>query len=353
MAPNTTFCIVLLLAACSAALPEATGGKLSPGYYWRTCPVAPAIVEAGVAVALKIEPRMGASLLRLHFHDCFVNGCDASNLLDDNATFVGEKTASPNANSARGYEVIDEIKARVEEACPGIVSCADILALAAKDSVVYLGGPWWEVGLGRRDSVSASKAAAEESIPRPTFNLSDLAANFWAHGLSFRDMVALSGAHTIGMARCTTFRDHIYNDSDIDPLFAKWLQSICPPIGWDDVLAPLDYQTPIHFDNSYYVNLVHEKGLLHSDQELYNGDDDTSDHSLARTLYETRLYNDFDKMATIRPINENHAASIVRFYVDHPDVFFEDFGVGMIKMGEIMPLTGNEGEIRKNCRKAN
>ncbi|CAN1843120.1 Peroxidase 4 [Linum perenne] len=306
MAPNTTFCIVLLLAACSAALSEATGGKLSPGYYWRTCPVAPAIVEAGVAVALKIEPRMGASLLRLHFHDCFVNGCDASNLLDDNATFVGEKTASPNANSARGYEVIDEIKARVEEACPGIVSCADILALAAKDSVVYLGGPWWEVGLGRRDSVSASKAAAEESIPRPTFNLSDLAANFWAHGLSFRDMVALS--------------DHIYDDSDIDPLFAKWLQSICPLIGRDDVLAPLDYQTPIHFDNSYYVNLVHEKGLLHSDQELYN---------------------------------ENHAASIVRFYVDHPDVFFEDFGVGMIKMGEIMPLTGNEGEIRKNCRKAN
>ncbi|CAN1349030.1 Peroxidase 4 [Linum perenne] len=297
MAPNTTFCIVLLLAACSAALSEATGGKLSPGYYWRTCPVAPAIVEAGVAVALKIEPRMGASLLRLHFHDCFVNGCDASNLLDDNATFV-------DANSARGYEVIDEIKARVEEACPGIVSCADILALAAKDSVVYLGGPWWEVGLGRRDS----------------FNLSDLAANFWAHGLSFRDMVALSGAHTIGMARCTTFRDHIYDDSDIDPLFAKWLQSICPLIGRDDVLAPLDYQTPIHFDNSYYVNLVHEKGLLHSDQELYN---------------------------------ENHAASIVRFYVDHPDVFFEDFGVGMIKMGEIMPLTGNEGEIRKNCRKAN
>ncbi|CAN1349034.1 Peroxidase 4 [Linum perenne] len=298
MAPNTTFCIVLLLAACSAALSEATGGKLSPGYYWRTCPVAPAIVEAGVAVALKIEPRMGASLLRLHFHDCFVNVSNRAYL------HFGEKTASPNANSARGYEVIDEIKARVEEACPGIVSCADILALAAKDSVVYLGGPWWEVGLGRRDSVSAS----------------DLAANFWAHGLSFRDMVALSGAHTIGMARCTTFRDHIYDDSDIDPLFAKWLQSICPLIGRDDVLAPLDYQTPIHFDNSYYVNLVHEKGLLHSDQELYN---------------------------------ENHAASIVRFYVDHPDVFFEDFGVGMIKMGEIMPLTGNEGEIRKNCRKAN
>ncbi|CAN1240630.1 Peroxidase 4 [Linum grandiflorum] len=298
---NTTFCLILLLAVLSSA---AATGSLSPEYYLKTCPKAPAIVKAGVAAALKNETRMGASLLRLHFHDCFVNGCDASILLDDNATFVGEKTASPNINSTRGFEVIDKIKAQVEESCPGIVSCADILALAAMDSVVYLGGPWWEVGLGRRDSITAS----------------DLAGNFWAHGLSLRDMVALSGAHTIGLARCTTFRDHIYKDTDIDPPFAKWLRKICPRIGDDDVLTPLDYRTPLYFDNSYYVNLVNERGLLHSDQELYA---------------------------------ENSAASIVRIYVDHSTVFFDDFSKGMIKMGEIMPLTGNEGEIRKNCRKAN
>ncbi|CAN1240631.1 Peroxidase 4 [Linum grandiflorum] len=322
---NTTFCLILLLAVLSSA---AATGSLSPEYYLKTCPKAPAIVKAGVAAALKNETRMGASLLRLHFHDCFVNGCDASILLDDNATFVGEKTASPNINSTRGFEVIDKIKAQVEESCPGIVSCADILALAAMDSVVYLGGPWWEVGLGRRDSITASKEAAEVSLPQPTFNLSDLAGNFWAHGLSLRDMVALSGidhsatrAHTIGLARCTTFRDHIYKDTDIDPPFAKWLRKICPRIGDDDVLTPLDYRTPLYFDNSYYVNLVNERGLLHSDQELY--DDSPS------------------------------AASIVRIYVDHSTVFFDDFSKGMIKMGEIMPLTGNEGEIRKNCRKAN
>ena len=66
-------------------------------------------------------------------------GCDASILLDDiPGSFVGEKTANPNNNSVRGFNVVDDIKAKLEKACPGVVSCADILALAALDSVVYV-----------------------------------------------------------------------------------------------------------------------------------------------------------------------------------------------------------------------
>jgi peroxidase len=64
-----------------------------------------------------------------------VQGCDASILLDDTASFTGEKNAGPNANSVRGYEVIDAIKARVEASCNATVSCADIIALAARDAV--------------------------------------------------------------------------------------------------------------------------------------------------------------------------------------------------------------------------
>lgn len=65
-----------------------------------------------------------------------IQGCDASILLDDTANFTGEKTAGPNNNSLRGFDVVDTIKTQLENLCPGVVSCADILAVAARDSVV-------------------------------------------------------------------------------------------------------------------------------------------------------------------------------------------------------------------------
>ncbi|GMI80303.1 peroxidase 52 [Hibiscus trionum] len=309
--------LILIAVVCSFQ----ANGHLSPGYYSSTCPQALSIVKDEVAAAIKNETRVGASLLRLHFHDCFVNGCDGSILLDDNSTFIGEKTAAPNNNSARGFNVIDNIKARLETACPRVVSCADILAIAARDSVVQLGGPSWNVRLGRRDSTTASRSAANASIPQPSFNLSALISSFSAQGLSVKDLVILSGSHTIGLARCTSFRSHIYNDSDIDPSFANSLQQACPRSGNDNVLAPLDRQTPTRFDSLYYENLLDKKGLLHSDQELFNGNSSTDD--------------------------------LVKRYAANTKSFFKEFAKSMIKMGNIKPLTGNAGEIRINCRKAN
>lgn len=45
---------------------------LCPEYYRFTCPQADEIVISVLKEAISKDPRMAASLLRLHFHDCFV-----------------------------------------------------------------------------------------------------------------------------------------------------------------------------------------------------------------------------------------------------------------------------------------
>ncbi|KAM0051129.1 putative peroxidase [Helianthus debilis subsp. tardiflorus] len=322
MAASTTNAFALI--ACTLCFMSGTSlARLTPNFYSKTCPQVFEAVGSVVRVAVSRERRMGASLLRLHFHDCFVKGCDASILLDDTPTFRGEKTAAPNNNSARGFDVIDMIKSNVERVCPGVVSCADILAITALESVVALGGPTWEVKLGRRDSKTASFAAANGgAIPSPQSSLTNLINTFRAVGLSAHDMVALSGAHTIGQSRCTSFRAHIYNDSNIDPLFAILRQSNCPrsPGSGDNNLAPLDISTPTRFDNHYYKNLIMHQGLLHSDQQLLSG---------------------------------GFTGSLVERYSVNPMSFRVDFAAAMVNMGDIRPLTGANGEIRKNCRVVN
>ncbi|XP_008790007.2 peroxidase P7-like [Phoenix dactylifera] len=316
MAFSHSFLLLSLLSllACAAQ------GQLSPTFYATSCPNVQSIVRSAMAQAVSREPRMGASILRLFFHDCFVNGCDGSILLDDTATFTGEQNAFPNQNSVRGFEVIDTIKARVEAACKATVSCADILALAARDGVNLLGGPTWTVQLGRRDARTASQSAANSNLPGPGSSLSTLISMFAAKGLNAQDMTALSGGHTIGQAQCKNFRAHIYNDTDINPSFAALRRRNCPASGGDSNLAPLDIQTPNRFGNDYYQNLVAQRGLLHSDQELFNGG---------------------SQDALVRQFSTNAA------------LFASAFTRAMVKMGSITPLTGTSGEIRLNCGKVN
>ncbi|MBA0752832.1 hypothetical protein Gogos_005562, partial [Gossypium gossypioides] len=115
--------------------------SLSPNFYDKVCPQALPTIKRVVEVAVHKEHHMGASLLHLHFHDCFVNGCDGSLLLDS-TYFETEKIARGNFISVRGLEVVNQIKGGVDRVCEcPIVSCDDILAMAAQDSVVALGGP--------------------------------------------------------------------------------------------------------------------------------------------------------------------------------------------------------------------
>ncbi|GMN64080.1 hypothetical protein TIFTF001_033147 [Ficus carica] len=162
--------ILLFLFSLIIAL---TSAQLSANFYSSSCPNALSTIKLAVKSA----------------------GCDASILLDDTANFTGEKNARPNANSVRGYEVIDNIKKQLESSCPGVVSCADIVAVAARDSVVELGGPSWTVRLGRRDSTTASQSAANSNIPAPTLNLAGLISAFSNKGFTAKELVALSGLY--------------------------------------------------------------------------------------------------------------------------------------------------------------
>ncbi|XP_022730941.1 cationic peroxidase 1-like [Durio zibethinus] len=318
------FLLVCKLAAIVATfVPIHAQAQLSPNFYDQLCPAALPTIRDVTSQAVLQQPRIAPALLRLHFHDCFVQGCDGSILLDDTPGFTGEKTALPNLNSVRGFDVVDRIKTAVNAACGGnVVSCADILAVAARDSVNLLGGPNYTVLLGRRDARNASRDEANSRLPPPFFNFTQLLANFESQGLDGKDLIVLSGAHTMGYARCTTFRGRIYNDSNIDPNFADLRKQTCPMSGGDNNTAPLDVATPIRFDTQYFRGLLQFKGLLHSDQELFTGNGAAGD-------------------------------ALVRYYSSNTEAFFADFGASMIKMGNLRPLTGANGEIRQNCRRVN
>ena len=122
-----------------------------------------------------------------------LQGCDGSILLEDSASnnIISEQSALQNFQSARGFNVIEDAKSAVENICPGVVSCADIVAVAARDASIYVGGPSWNVG--RRDSTSAFLDEAQRDLPLFVDNLETLIRRFSNKGLSARDMVALSG----------------------------------------------------------------------------------------------------------------------------------------------------------------
>ncbi|KAL2454669.1 Peroxidase 5 [Abeliophyllum distichum] len=241
--PSNSQVLILLCNAPSEAqlspsFSPPSKAQLSPSFYSSTCPNALTTIRTSIRQAVSRE-RLAASLIRLHFHDCFVQGCDASILLDETPSIQSEKTVFPNVNSVRGFEVIEAAKREVEKICPGVVSCADILAV---------GGPSWNVNLGRRDSTTASGSVAKTDLPSPFSNLSTLISAFANKGLSARDMVALS------------------------------------------------------------------------DQVLFSG---------------------------------GSTDSIVSEYSRNPRTFLSDFGNSMIKMGDIEPLTGQNGIIRRICSAIN
>ncbi|KAK4853890.1 hypothetical protein QYF36_011002 [Acer negundo] len=246
---------------------------LSSNYYDKTCPQLETAVTYAVHKAMMNDKTVPAALLRMHFHDCFIMGCDASVLLQSKGKNKAEKDGPPNV-SLHAFYVIHNAKKAVEALCPGVVSCADILALAARDAVALSGGPTWDVPKGRKDG-RISKATDTVQLPAPTSNIFELQHNFSQRGLSMKDLVALSGGHTLGFAHCSSFQNRIHNfnathdiDPTMNPSFAASLRSVCPMHNKvKNAGATLD-SSPTAFDNAYYKMLLQGKSLFSSDHAL-------------------------------------------------------------------------------------
>ncbi|KAL3820610.1 hypothetical protein ACJIZ3_006515 [Penstemon smallii] len=306
--------LVIINSVCS---PRVIINALSLNHYEKTCPSVEDVVAKVVKDAISKDRTVPAAVLRLHFHDCFIRGCDGSVLLESRGGNNAERDGPPNI-SLHAFYVIEGAKKAVEDVCPGIVSCADILALAARDAVS--GGPYWDVPKGRKNG-RTSKASETTQLLAPTFNISQLQKSFSQRGLSMDDLVALSGGHTLGFSHCSSFQNRINNfnsthevDPSIHPSFAASLKSICPSKNKaKNAGTSMDPFSSTSFDNTYYKSILQKKTLFSSDQALL-------------TTPKTK--------------------KLVEKFASSEKAFHTTFANSMIKMSNI-----NGGhEIRKGCR---
>lgn len=316
-APATT-------AGSSRRAPERHG--LSLDFYAKTCPAVDQIVANVTAARFRDHPAAGPAVLRLFHHDCFVEGCDASILIAPTAAKAGDAAArapkverdmEENKNLPQyGFDTVEMAKAAVESKCPGVVTCADVLALAARDFVQLAGGPYYAVKKGRKDSKVSLAGKVRGSLPRANSTVDDLLRVFASKGLGLNDLVALSGAHTIGKTSCRSLKKRWGENAD----FVDLLHSFCAR--YPEHKVDLDVISPNDFDNQYYINLQRGVGVLNSD------------------------------MALVR--DDPYIRNLVNGFARDQGWFFSQFSNSMSKLANLPPkLQGNDGEIRFSCSKRN
>ncbi|XP_027102173.2 peroxidase 31-like [Coffea arabica] len=299
--------------------------QLTTNYYQKSCPRFEQIIQDTTTNKQISSPTTAAATLRLFFHDALLQGCDASVLISSTPFNKAERDADINLSlPGDGFDVVVRAKTALELACPGVVSCADILAVATRNLVTMAGGPYYPVRLGRRDGLVSKASAVQGNLPLPTMSLTEIIKIFGSRGFSVQEMVALSGAHTIGFSHCKEFSSNIYNysralesDPSYNPRFAAALRNACADYKKNPTLSVFnDVMSPNKFDNKYFQNLPEGLGVLSSDRSL---------HSDERT----------------RPY--------VELYAKDQDAFFKAFGLAMQKLSEYGVKTGGEGEIRRRC----
>ncbi|CAN6350559.1 unnamed protein product [Urochloa humidicola] len=325
--------VVAVVSALSSAPAEAA---LQVGFYGQTCPLAEDVVLEEMRLIVMEDDTVAPSLLRMHYHDCFVQGCDGSIMLRSRKGKKTERDALPN-RSMRGFDAIERIKARLEALCPLTVSCADIIAMAARDAVYLSHGPWYDVETGRRDGDVTVAEYVENDLPPPDSNIVDVKTFFSVKSLNSKDIAVLFGCHSIGTSHCGPIQKRLYNftgnmdqDPSLNPDYAAELRKLCPPPrpgddeddgdgdGEGKTKVPLDPGSNYTFDLSYYRHVLATGGLFQSDGSLLHD-----------------------------PVTRGYVEKVAN--ASSPDEYYADFAKAMVKMGRTDVLVGDLGEIRPTC----
>ncbi|KAG8660711.1 peroxidase 12 [Manihot esculenta] len=320
------FISFLLLASCLSSSngelfkPNVTiANGLEFGYYRFTCPQVDTLVRNYLTQVYRADPGQAAAILRLQSHDCFVQGCDGSVLLDRSP----ERSEIPNKHfKQQTFQIIETLRQIVHTHCGRVVSCSDLLTLAARDAVFLTGGPDFTVPLGRRDGVTFPRVNQTfEDLIAPTAKTTEILTKFARKGLNLLDTVALSGAHTIGIARCSSFRERLFptRDPTMEISLYEKLRPYCAFPEFDS-LTWLDFRSPFKFDNLYFVDLINRQGLFTSDQDLFE--------------------------------DPRTRGTVINF-ANNEFQFFASFAGALIKMGTVGVLTDGQGEIRARCNMRN
>ncbi|KAL2459724.1 Peroxidase 29 [Forsythia ovata] len=300
----------------------AYAGSLSFNFYEQSCPLVEHVVRTSLRSISLTDPTTPAAILRLLFHDCQVQACDASILLDPESDTFQSEMASGKNFGIRKRETINLIKTEVEVVCPQQVSCADILVLAAREAIAMSGGPMINVPLGRRDSsTSPNFRQADASLPAANIGLDDTLQLFAKKGMTVGESVAILGAHTLGVTHCFNIESRLYKPEvdQIDPQFEIFLKMNCPFGSFtSNTSFIINDPTTLSFDNQYFVNSLNGLGVLRIDAEM--------------------------------PLDPRTAPFIQTFAYDQ-EVFFQAFSSAFVKLSSSNVLTGNQGVIRTNCNR--
>ncbi|XP_051218036.1 peroxidase 46 [Lolium perenne] len=310
-------------ASAHNSSPKSSSLGLSPSFYALSCPGVELAVSNAVRSASTLDPTIPGKLLRMVFHDCFVEGCDASVLIQGD----GSEMTDPANLSLGGFNVIDEAKRLLEAVCPATVSCSDIIVLAARDAVTLTGGPSVPVSLGRRDSVVSLASNVRRDIIDTGFSVDAMAASFASKGLSLDDLVTLSGGHTIGLAHCGTFWERFHPDANgsmvpvdgtMNTDYATTLARTCVASG--SATVDCDEGSAATFDNRYFSNLLDGRGLLRTDALLVQ--------------------------------NPTTRATVAAF-AQSQESFFRSWVGSFARLTSLGVKTGSDGEIRRLCSSIN